>query len=76
MNDLTIALNKCNTGRIIGTTTINHLIYADDLLIMSPSVSERSELMQVCELFGLYLDIHYNSKNSVVLLCLYAKVTI
>ena len=29
MDDLTIALNKCNTGCVIGTTTINHRMYAD-----------------------------------------------
>ena len=63
MDDLTIALNKCNTGCVMRSTTINHLIYADDLVILFPSVSRLSELMQVCGLFGLNHDIKYNSKK-------------
>ena len=68
MDDLTIALNKCNTRCIICSTTINHLMYADDLVILSPSVSRLSELMQVCGLYGLNHDIKYNSKNNAVLI--------
>ena len=68
MDDLTIALNKCNTECVIGSTTINHLMYADDLVILSPSVSRLSELMQVCGLYGLNHDIKYNSKKSAVLI--------
>ena len=68
MDDLTIALNKCNTGCVIGSTNINHLMYADDLVILSPSVSGLSELMQVCGLYGLNHDIKYNSKKSAVLI--------
>ena len=68
MDDLTIALNKCNTGCVIRSTTINHLMYADDLVILSPSVSRLSELMQVCGLYGLNHDIKYNFKKSAVLI--------
>ena len=42
--------------------------YADDLVILSPSVSGLSELMQVCGLYGLNHDIKYNSKKSAVLI--------
>ena len=68
MDDLTIALNKCNTRCVICSTTINNLMYADDLVILSPSVSRLSELMQVCGLYGLNHDIKYNSKKSAVLI--------
>ena len=63
MDALTIALNKCNTGCVIRSTTIKHLMYADDLVIMSPSVSRLSELMHVCGLYGLNHDIKYNSQE-------------
>ena len=70
MDYLTIALNKiCNTGYVVDTTTISHLMYADDLVIMSPSVSGLSEQMQVYGLNGLNHDIKYNSKKSAVLIC-------
>ena len=35
--DLTIALNKCDTGCVVGNSNINHLMYADDLVILFPS---------------------------------------
>jgi len=57
-----------NTWPIVCATTINHLMYADDLVILSPSVSGLSELMQVCGLYGLNHDIKYNSKKSAVLI--------
>ena len=37
MDDLTTALNKYNTGCVTGNKTISHLMYAVDLVIMSPS---------------------------------------
>ena len=45
-----------------------HFKHADDLVILSPSVSRLSELMQVCGLYGLNHDIKYNSKKSAVLI--------
>ena len=69
MNDLSIALNKCITDCVIGSTTINNLMYADNLVILSPSVSGLSELIQVCGLYGLKHDIKYNYKKSAMLIC-------
>ena len=42
-------------------------MYADDLVILSPSLSGLSELMQVCGSYGMNHDIKYNSKKSAVL---------
>ena len=44
------------------------LCVSQDLVILSPSVSRLSELMQVCGLYGLNHDIKYNSKKSAVLI--------
>ena len=44
-------------------------MHVDDLVILSPSVSGLSELMQVCGLYQLNHDIKYNSKKSAVLIC-------
>lgn len=35
--DLSRQLNQCRTGCMVGDRLINHLVYADDLVIMSPS---------------------------------------
>jgi len=44
-------------------------MYVDDLIILSPSVSGLSELMQVCGLYGLNHDIKCNSMKSAMLIC-------
>ena len=44
-------------------------MYADDLVILSPSLSGLSELMQVCGSYGMNHGIKYNSKKSAVLVC-------
>ena len=40
--------------------------YADDLVILSPSVSALSELMQVCGLYGLNHDINVPDSKAVI----------
>ena len=47
MDDLNTSLNRCDTGCITGNANINHLMYADDLVILYPSQSGLSELMQI-----------------------------
>ena len=39
MDDLSRLLNCCNTGCMSGDTIINHLMYADDLVLISPSAT-------------------------------------
>ena len=53
MDDLTIALSICDTGCVIGYSNINHLMYADDQVIWSPSAPGLSELMKVCGSYGV-----------------------
>ena len=40
MDDLSIKLNDIKVGCTIGTTLINHLMYADDLVLLSPSAMD------------------------------------
>ena len=37
----------------MGNEIINHLMYADDLVIMAPSVAGLSKLLRICELCSL-----------------------
>lgn len=68
MDELTSLLNKCNTGCILGSMSVNHLMYADDLVLMSPSVTGLQDLIGVCEQFGAEHDILYNPKKSAILI--------
>ena len=44
-------------------------MYADDLVILSPSLSVICELVQLCGSYGMNHDIIYNSKKNDVLMC-------
>ena len=40
------------------------MMYADDLVIMGPSVAGISKLLRICELFAASHDMKFNQKKS------------
>ena len=69
MDDLSVQLNKCRTGCMIGNTLVNHFMYADDLAIISPSSAGFQLLLNICTEYGVQNDVKYNAKKSVVMIC-------
>ena len=69
VNELSMQLRACNTGRMTGEMLVNHLMYADDLVIMSPSSAGLQQLHNICTEYGLKYDIKYNDSKSAVLIC-------
>ena len=68
MDDLSTSLNECKTGCISGNNVVNHLMYADDLVLMSPSARGLQQLLSVCEHYSKEHAIKYNTKKSNVLI--------
>ena len=64
VDDLSVALNACRVGCCVGDVIINHLMYADDLVILAPSVAGLSKLLSICGIFGESNDIMFNQKKS------------
>ena len=64
IDDPSLNLNACRVGCCVGTEIINQLMYADDLVIMAPSVAGLSKLLIICELFGASHDMIFNQKKS------------
>ena len=60
----TVNLKECPTGCIAGGTIVNHLMYADDIVLLSPSATGHSLLLHVCGKYRLEHDIRFNSKKS------------
>ena len=58
IDDLSSILSSCNSGCKFGNQTINHISYADDLLIFCPSSN-------LCEIYGTEHDIKYNKEKTV-----------
>ena len=68
MDDLSLRLQKKYVGCKIANKIINHLFYADDLVLLCPSHWGLQELLDSCEKYALEHDILFNTKKSVVMI--------
>jgi hypothetical protein len=68
MDDLSVDLMLCKSGCLVGDVIVNHLMYADDLVLISPSGSGLDMLLEVCEQYGCSHDIKYNGAKSAVMI--------
>ena len=53
-------MNKLTIGCQIFGKTINHLMYADDLVIFAPSIKGLQMLINTCVHNGNILDVKFN----------------
>lgn len=68
VDDLSIALNQTGIGCKINNVIVNHLMYADDLVLIAPSSAGLQKLINTCELFGSSHDIMFNTKKSATMI--------
>ena len=64
IDDLSCKLNKLSSGCNINNTSFNHLVYADDTVLLAPSPSALQDLIKCCEDYAKSNDIIYNVKKS------------
>ena len=64
MDDLSVNLNKLQIGCLYAGTIMNHMMYADDLCVFSPSVAALRKLTHCCAEYGNMFDITYNANKS------------
>lgn len=69
MDDLSKYLKACKTGCMIGGILVNHIMYADDLVVFSPSSPGLQQLLNICSGYGFKYDIKYNANKSNVMIC-------
>ena len=69
MDDLSIKLNNRRIGCFVGNILVNHLLYADDILLISPSAAGLRKLLGDCEDYGYCHDIIFNPKKSAIMIC-------
>ncbi len=70
VDDLSTALNKCNVGCCLNAIVLNHLYYAGDLCLLSPSMHGLNEVLSISAKYATDHDIVFNGHKSV---CLYFK---
>ncbi len=68
MDDLSNQFNGSNTGCLVGNSIVNHLMYADDLVLLSPYSAGLRQMLKVCSQYGIDHDIKYNSKKSHIMI--------
>ena len=62
---LSTKLNQLETGCLFNGCVINHLMYADDIVLFAPSVKGLQSLINVCYRFGIENDIVFNDSKTV-----------
>ena len=65
IDELSIRLNSSKIGCHLNGTCLNHLQYADDAIIMSPSPTGLQKLLDICNTFAIESDMVFNSKKTV-----------
>ena len=62
--------NNVNAGCYVGASFVNHLMYADDLVLLEPSAAGLSLLLSACSYYGIEFDVKFNSaKSNVMVFC-------
>ena len=68
IDDLSLHLSSCNIGCVFGSHVINHISYADDLIILCPSAKGLQSLITICQTYGNDHDINFNLDKTVGML--------
>ena len=68
MDALSSSLSNTPIGCSIGGVMVNHIMYADDLVIISPSAKGLQRLLDICADYGQSHDILFNYGKTV---CMY-----
>ena len=68
IDDLSSALNNLGIGCCVSDILINHLMYADDMVLIAPSTAALQILIKKCHKFGIEHDMIFNPKKSAVMI--------
>jgi len=67
VSDLIFELRNSGSGAHIGKLFMGCVLYADDIVLMSPSCHGLQRLVRICEKYGLKWDIKFNPCKSQVI---------
>ena len=66
MDGLSEMLNTCRTGCYSGVSKVNHLMYADDLVLLFLCTIGLRRLLKCCDDYAVSHDIVYNRSKRCV----------
>jgi hypothetical protein len=67
IDDIIKAIQRSNFGCKIGIISVNIFLYADDIILLAPTVTALQSMLNLCEAHLVHLDMALNSKKSVCL---------
>ena len=65
MNDISNTLNSSRQGCIINGVPVNHIMYADDVVLIAPSAHALQLFLNLCDSYASDHGIVYNTKKTV-----------
>ncbi|XP_063547124.1 uncharacterized protein LOC134754720 [Cydia strobilella] len=67
MNELIEELSSTYVGCHVDGVCVNNLSYADDMVLLSPSVGALQQLVKICESYAVAHGLRYNTSKSAVM---------
>ena len=67
IDDLSEELNFIRIGCVMNDMIINHILYADDIVLISPSSRGLAQLIKVCERYGIEHNIIFNVSKCAIM---------
>ena len=67
MDDLSLQLHRQPIGCSVGGTVVNHMLYADDIVLFAPSAKGLQKLSDLSHTYGCNHDIEFNPLKSSVM---------
>jgi hypothetical protein len=64
IDDMLLALSKVGVGCYIGNIFVGALAYADDIVIIAPSICAMRKLLNVCDTYANEYQIMFNAQKS------------
>ena len=63
-DELSNILNASSVGCKINTHSVNHLLYADDSVLLAPTPQALQTLLNICEQYAADVELIYNTKKT------------
>lgn len=64
IDDLSTGLNRLKVGCNFNGVSVNHIVYADDTVLLAPAPSALQKLINFCSQYAVANDIFYNLKKT------------
>lgn len=68
VDDLSSRMNESKVGCHVSNKCVNHLSYADDMVLIAPSFRALQKLLDICTSYASDHDIIYNTRKSVCMM--------